>query len=131
MLTVNSISKSYGINTVLDNISFTLNRGEKAALVGPNGCGKSTLLRIITGEEPPDSGHVRFTPACLVVQGCNLLLLDEPLNPLDLPSRAQFEQALKEFEGTVLTVTHDRYFIDRYATHIWYIENGEMTKLNK
>jgi len=75
--------------------------------------------------------RARLSLACLVVQGCNLLLLDEPLNPLDLPSRAQFEQALKEFEGTVLTVTHDRYFIDRYATHIWYIENCEMTKLNK
>ena len=71
--------------------------------------------------------RARLSLACLVVQGCNLLLLDEPLNHLDIPSRSQFEQALMEFEGTVLTVTHDRYFIKRYATHIWYIENGGMT----
>ena len=62
-----------------------------------------------------------------MVRGCNLLLLDEPLNHLDLPSRTQFEQALVAFEGTVLTVTHDRYFIERYATHIWYIDKGMMT----
>ncbi len=67
MLTVNSISKSYGINTVLHNISFTLNCGEKTALVGPNGCGKTTLLRILAGEELADGGNFHFTPPSLSI----------------------------------------------------------------
>ena len=47
MLRVHQISKSYGIQPVLQDISFTLNRGERLALVGPNGCGKTTLLRLL------------------------------------------------------------------------------------
>jgi len=68
----------------------------------------------------------RLMLACLVAQGCNFLLLDEPLNHLDLPSRAQFEKALTSFEGTLLTVTHDRYFMQRFASRIWEISNGEL-----
>lgn len=70
--------------------------------------------------------RARLSLACLVARGCNFLLLDEPLNHLDLPSRTQFEQALTDFEGTILTVVHDRYFIQRYATRIWQIENGKL-----
>ena len=55
--------------------------------------------------------RARLMLACLVAQGCNLLLLDEPINHLDIPSRARFEQALADFDGTVLAVVHDRYFI--------------------
>ncbi len=68
----------------------------------------------------------RLSLACLVAQGCNFLLLDEPLNHLDIPSRARFEQALAAFEGSILTVVHDRYFIRRYATRIWEIKDGEI-----
>jgi ATP-binding cassette, subfamily F, member 3 len=63
VLSVQNLSKSYGLNAVLKKISFSLNRGERAALLGPNGCGKSTLLSIIAGEESPDAGQVAFTPA--------------------------------------------------------------------
>lgn len=68
----------------------------------------------------------RLALACLVARGCNFLLLDEPLNHLDLPSRDQFERALSGFEGTVLAVVHDRYFIQRFATKIWEIKEGEL-----
>jgi len=68
----------------------------------------------------------RLSLACLVAQGANLLLLDEPLNHLDLPSRERFEQALGNFSGTILTVTHDRYFIQRCASHLWEIRNGSL-----
>jgi ATP-binding cassette subfamily F protein 3 len=63
----------------------------------------------------------RLSLACLVAQGYNFLLLDEPLNHLDISSRARFEEALSTFEGTILTVTHDRYFIDKYASKIWEV----------
>ena len=65
MFTVQNLTKSYGLNPVLKKITFSLNQGERAALVGPNGCGKSTLMNIIAGEEQPDSGTVALTPAAL------------------------------------------------------------------
>jgi len=58
----------------------------------------------------------------LVLQGCNFLLLDEPINHLDVPSRERFERALSSFEGTTLAVVHDRYFVSRFATSVWTIE---------
>ena len=63
----------------------------------------------------------RLSLASLVSQGYNFLLLDEPLNHLDIPSRARFEEALSTFEGTILIVAHDRYFIENYATKIWEV----------
>jgi ATP-binding cassette subfamily F protein 3 len=68
--------------------------------------------------------RARLALAKLVVAGCNLLILDEPINHLDIPSREQFEQGLSYFEGTVLAVVHDRYFIQRFATRIWAIHDG-------
>jgi ATP-binding cassette subfamily F protein 3 len=64
----------------------------------------------------------RLALARFVAQGCNFLMLDEPINHLDIPSRARFEQAMTHFDGTILAVTHDRYFIEGFATHIWEIE---------
>lgn len=60
MLQVHQVSKSYGVQTVLDDVSFIINRGERAGLVGPNGAGKTTLLRIIAGLESPDTGFARL-----------------------------------------------------------------------
>lgn len=68
--------------------------------------------------------RARLALATLVAQGCNFLLLDEPINHLDIPSRARFEQALSAFEGTALAVVHDRYFIERFATLVWKVESG-------
>ncbi len=59
MLTVHQIHKSFGDTVILDGVSFSLNSGERAALVGPNGCGKTTLLRILAGIDRADSGSVR------------------------------------------------------------------------
>ena len=66
----------------------------------------------------------RLLFARLVLQGANFLVLDEPMNHLDIPSREQFEEALAAFPGTVLMVTHDRTFIDSYATRVWSVEHG-------
>jgi ATP-binding cassette subfamily F protein 3 len=67
--------------------------------------------------------RARLALGVLVLQGCNLLLLDEPINHLDIPSRENFERALSAFRGTVLAVVHDRYFIQHFAAALWSIEN--------
>ena len=54
----------------------------------------------------------------------NLLVLDEPTNHLDIASREWIECAIDEYEGTLLFVSHDRYFVDKFATRVWELENG-------
>lgn len=70
--------------------------------------------------------RARLMLARLVAQGCNFLILDEPINHLDIPSRTQFETALTNFEGTVLAVVHDRYFIQGFASRIWAVEGDHV-----
>jgi ATP-binding cassette subfamily F protein 3 len=70
--------------------------------------------------------RARLSLAILVAQGCNFLLLDEPINHLDIPCRERFELALNQFKGTVLAVVHDRYFIHRFATVIWTLTSGKL-----
>jgi ATP-binding cassette subfamily F protein 3 len=86
---------------------------------------------LIKGDEPLKRNallsygqRARLMLALLVAQECNCLLLDEPVNHLDIPSRTQFEEALRPFQGTVLAVVHDRYFIDRFANVVWWVEDG-------
>ena len=57
----------------------------------------------------------------------NLLVLDEPTNHLDIASREWMEDALSDYEQTLLFVSHDRYFIEKFATRIWTLENGQFT----
>jgi len=66
MLTVHKISKSYGAETILESVSFSLNPGERLGLVGPNGCGKSTLLRILAGVEKTDAGRLHYSPELVI-----------------------------------------------------------------
>ena len=68
----------------------------------------------------------RLALALLVLRGANLLLLDEPLNHLDLDSRIKFEQALSTFGGTILVILHDRYAIERLATRVIEVRNGSV-----
>lgn len=70
--------------------------------------------------------RARLSLAKLVAQGCNVLLLDEPINHLDIPSRARFETALSGFDGTILAVVHDRYFIERFAQELWVVAGGKL-----
>ncbi len=88
---------------------------------------------LFTGDEPLKSNallsygqRARLMLAKLVAEGCNCLLLDEPINHLDIPSRTQFEQALSGFDGAVLAVVHDRYFIERFADSVWRVENCQI-----
>jgi ATP-binding cassette subfamily F protein 3 len=69
----------------------------------------------------------RVALAKLTLQGSNFMVLDEPTNHLDLQSRQFLEEVLSDFEGTLLFVSHDRYFIDRLATKVWAIEEGMLS----
>ncbi len=62
LLTIRNISKTYGIHTVLDTLSFTINSMERVGIVGPNGVGKSTLLRLLVGQEEADTGTILYGP---------------------------------------------------------------------
>ncbi|MCL2366996.1 MAG: ABC-F family ATP-binding cassette domain-containing protein [Oscillospiraceae bacterium] len=65
---------------------------------------------------------------CMLMDGAiNLLILDEPTNHLDLPSREWIEDAVDSYEETLMFISHDRYFINRFATRIWEIEDGKFT----
>lgn len=194
VLRLTDVSVGYGDHVLLHELTQTIRRGERVALIGENGSGKSTLIKTILGQLEPLSGEVRLganvrvgyfaqeqdvldpnsTPleslravavmnetearsflhyflftgdqplvlnqslsygerarlmlALLVAQGCNFLLLDEPINHLDIPARTQFEAALTNFDGTALAVVHDRYFIDGFATRVWAVENHGLTE---
>lgn len=170
---------------LFSDISFSLQRGEMVALVGPNGVGKSTLLKIIVNQLLPTNGQVHFgshvklgyydqehqllngsntileevwnafphfdevkirtvlgnflfsgedvlkrvsslsggekarvSLSKLMLQQANFLILDEPTNHLDIYSREVLEAALMDYEGTVLFISHDRYFLNKMAERV-------------
>jgi ATP-binding cassette subfamily F protein 3 len=180
---------------VINNARFSIERGDRVALVGVNGAGKSTLIKLLTGAEAPTSGSVRlghnvvseyfaqdqykvldgdarmlddisraalkvpeselrsllgcflfsgddvfkplgvlsggernrFALARILVSPSNFLLLDEPTNHLDVRAKDVLLEALAAFSGTIVFVSHDRYFIDRLATRVLEVENGQVT----
>ncbi|MDE6015703.1 MAG: ABC-F family ATP-binding cassette domain-containing protein [Acetatifactor sp.] len=185
VLTVEGLSKSFGAQTLFQDVNFELKRGEHVAIIGDNGTGKTTLLKILNQLLEPDAGtfrlgtnveigyydqehHVlhdqktlfdeisddypyltnteirnvlaaflftgedvfkqiqdlsggergRVSLAKLMLSEANFLILDEPTNHLDILSKEILEDALNGYEGTVLYVSHDRYFINRTAHRI-------------
>ncbi len=190
-----NLAKSYGSKNVFANARFTIERGDRVALVGVNGAGKSTLIKLLTGAEAPTAGTVkmghnvvaeyfaqdqykvldpearmlddissaalrvpevelrsllgcflfrgddvfkplgvlsggernRFALARILVSPSNFLLLDEPTNHLDMRAKDVLLDAIAAFSGTVVFVSHDRYFIDRLATRVLEVENGAIT----
>jgi ATP-binding cassette subfamily F protein 3 len=189
------LAKSYSSKQVFSGVRFSVERGDRVALVGVNGAGKSTLIRLMTGDETPTAGSVRlghnvvceyfaqdqykaldgesrmlddisraavkvpeqalrsllgcflfsgddvFKPlgvlsggernryalARILVSPSNFLLLDEPTNHLDMRAKDVLLDALAAFSGTVVFVSHDRYFIDRLATRVLEVEGGTVT----
>ncbi|SMO41398.1 ATP-binding cassette, subfamily F, member 3 [Saccharicrinis carchari] len=189
----NQVSKSYGKHQVLNQIDFTIERGEKVAFIGRNGEGKTTMARMImeevdyTGElklghqvkigyfaqnqadlldeslsvlETIDhvavgdirlkmrdllgafmfSGETvekkvsvlsggertRLAMVKLLLEPVNFLILDEPTNHLDIRSKELLKQAVKDFDGTVVVVSHDREFLDGLVDKVYEFRNKKM-----
>ena len=111
--------------TVLDEVWDRFPRLEQYEVRGALG------MFLFTGDEVfepvstlsgGEKGRVALTE--LMLRGDNVLLLDEPTNHLDMDSREVLENALREFEGTIIAVSHDRYFINRFAEKVCVLENG-------
>jgi len=82
-------------------------------------------VRALSGGE-----RARLALAILAVEGVNLLLLDEPTNHLDIPAQEVLQEGLEQFDGTIILVSHDRYLVDRLATQIWEIRDGQLKVFN-
>ena len=211
ILSVNELNKSFGIEPVLEDVSFVVNKGDRIGVVGANGAGKSTLFKLIVGELQPDSGNIsaardltvgylkqrehfsdegtvlqtlldlgaepaakrgqlagstlaerfeeihgysferaakgilislgfaenafgqlagalsggektRLALGAMLLREPDLMLLDEPTNHLDIPTLRWLENYLKGYRGTLMMISHDRYFLDKCAGRIFEIE---------
>jgi ATP-binding cassette ChvD family protein len=187
------LTKGFGDNLLIDDLTFKLPPGGIVGVIGPNGAGKTTLFRMITGQEKPDKGDIkvgesvhlgyvdqsrdaldgkhtvweeisggndiihlgkkemnsraycaafnfkgadqqkkvgtlsggernRVHLAKMLKSGANVLLLDEPTNDLDVDTLRALEEALEDFAGCAVIISHDRWFLDRIATHILAFE---------
>jgi ATPase subunit of ABC transporter with duplicated ATPase domains len=187
VLEVTGLSKAFGDNQVLRDVSLNVRRGDRVAIIGPNGIGKSTLLKILTGKLRADAGRVewghetypgyfaqdhadifsdsqatveawlwdacsgenkgfvrshlgrvlfsggevdkklkslsggesaRLIFARMAIEEPNVLVLDEPTNHLDLEAIEALVKGLLQFDGTLILVSHDRWFVSQLATRV-------------
>lgn len=187
------VSKAFGDNILMEEMTFTLPPGGIIGVIGPNGAGKTTLFRMITGQEAPDAGFFKIGEtvklayvdqsrdildpdktiwevisggddtiqlgkrqinsrayvarfnfsgtdqqkkvsmisggernrvhlARMLKEEANVLLLDEPTNDLDVNTMRALEEALENFAGCAVVISHDRWFLDRVATHMLAFE---------
>ncbi|MDE0762343.1 MAG: energy-dependent translational throttle protein EttA [Porticoccaceae bacterium] len=198
VIVLDQVSKGFGNELLIDNLSLSIPKGSVVGIVGGNGAGKSTLFRMLVGAEQPDSGTVtlgetvkiayveqsrdllddnqnvweaisgghdilkignyevssrsyagrfnfkgsdqqkrvgdlsggergRLHLANTLKQGANVLLLDEPSNDLDIETLRALEEAILSFPGCVMVISHDRWFLDRIATHtLAYEDDGSI-----
>jgi ATP-binding cassette ChvD family protein len=192
VIEADKVSKGYGDNLLVEDMTFKLPRGGIVGVIGPNGAGKTTLFRMITKQEEADKGAIRIGEtvqlayvdqsrtldpnksiweeisggadvlklgtrevnsrayvgrfnfsgsdqqkkvsmlsggernrvhlAKMLKEGANVLLLDEPTNDLDVNTLRALEEALENFAGCAVVISHDRWFLDRIATHMLAFE---------
>ncbi|WP_270850214.1 ABC-F family ATP-binding cassette domain-containing protein [Lactobacillus delbrueckii] len=192
VLILKDLSVGYPDKTMLKDISFQINKGDRVAIIGQNGIGKSTLLKTVMKQLPVKSGAIKYgasldigyydqelqgldysktvidtiwdrhkdmnekdirsilasflftakdidkqvsqlsggqrarlTLTVLSMEHNNFLLMDEPTNHLDLDAKEVLEKALADYDGTLLFVSHDRYFINELANKIVVAKDGQ------
>lgn len=192
VLIFNDLAVGYPNKTMIDHISFQINKGDRVAVIGDNGIGKSTLLKTVMQQLPAKDGSIKYgaglqigyydqelqsldyqknvidtvwdrhktmperdvrsilasflftakdidklvgqlsggqkarlTLTVLSLEHDNFLLMDEPTNHLDIDAKEVLEQALDDYDGTLLFVSHDRYFINELATKIVAVKDGQ------
>ena len=103
--------KNCSVQTARDRLGAYLFEGEDVF---------KTVSSLSGGEQS------RLRLCMLMDEKINLLVLDEPTNHLDIDSREWLEDALEDYEGTLIFVSHDRYFVNKFATRIWELENGHI-----
>jgi len=120
MLTAHHIHKTYGIQPILQDISFSISNNERIGLIGPNGCGKTTLMRILAGIEQPDSGTVASTRPNLRVgylaQGMDFdseQTIQDALNPVSV-SQADLEAEIASLAHALSNNPNDSITQARY-----------------
>ena len=199
VIEVKKISKGFGEDLLIEDLSFILPPAGIVGVIGANGAGKTTLFRMITGQDTPDSGEVltgatvqlayvdqsrdsledsrtvyeeitdgldivkvgnrelngrsyvasfnfkgadqqksvgdlsggernRVHLAKVLKEGGNVLLLDEPTNDLDVDTLRALESGLQAFPGCAVVISHDRWFLDRVATHILAFEGDSYVR---
>jgi ATP-binding cassette ChvD family protein len=199
VIEVNHLRKGFGDRLLVEDLSFSLPKAGIVGIIGPNGAGKTTLFKMLTGQEPTDSGTVtvgetvdlayvdqsrdsldpdatvfeeitggvehmrvgnreihgraycasfnfkgsdqqkrvgdlsggernRVHLAKLLKNGGNVLLLDEPTNDLDVDTLRALETALENFPGCAVVISHDRWFLDRIATHVLAFEGDSQVR---
>ncbi len=128
MLSVNQLTKRFGDELIINNISFLINADERVGLIGPNGCGKTTILRIITGEEPASSGSVSFSPPDLRIGYLPQGLEPEPgttVREVLYPQAvrlAALEDALEQFSAALAEQPDDPATLEAYTRALDEIE---------
>ncbi|PIE56859.1 MAG: ABC transporter ATP-binding protein [Desulfobulbus propionicus] len=194
MLTLTGVSKRFAKQVVFNDVEFSLQRGDKLAVVGVNGAGKTTLMKIMAGLEPAEGdvrlGHnviltyfgqhqaqelageltildtvyhaakdktmtqarsllgaflfsgdevdkqvrvlsggekSRVALARMLVRPANLMLLDEPTNHLDISSQEVLQEAMAQYEGSIIVVSHNRFFVNAFVNKVLEIRDGRAT----
>jgi ATP-binding cassette, subfamily F, member 3 len=116
--------------TVLDTVRYDFEISDSAArnmLAAYKFRGNDVFKKVVS----LSGGERTRLRLCLLMQkGVNMLILDEPTNHLDIASREWIEECVENFEGTILFVSHDRYFISRFADKIWELEESKISIFN-
>ena len=115
--------------TVIETISESVpnwNQTEIRSLLGSFGLTNNSVFKEVS--QISGGEKARLALALMIIKPSNLLILDEPTNHLDIPSKQMLEQALSNYKGTALIVSHDRYFISKVANKIVEIRDGQLVK---